>query len=188
MSSYCPQSFYFTMNGINYYYAQSCDSCSYVCIAVNGTPDCGGCCTGCCPKACNELITNADPPIVALIKREPNPTIPVKNVAINNYAPQNGGIKRHSSGIFFDSDEIVAMVDAANHAHTLAKLRLVSVRIESGDPNPRLLWIGQEVDPVTPSGRQVIKAFAIPGTYHRVQFLADGEDRRFDVITMNNIP
>lgn len=37
MSSYCPQQYYFTMNGVNYYYAQSCDSCSYVCVG----PECG---------------------------------------------------------------------------------------------------------------------------------------------------
>ena len=189
MSSYCPQGLYFTMNGVNYYYCQSCDSCSYVCVALNTVPDCGGCCTGCCPEACNELITNADPQIVDYIKREPNPTIPVKNVAINNYAPENGGIKRHRSGIFFDSDEIVAMVADVNHANQLCKLRLISVRVETAGPNPRLLWIGQEVDPLTVSGREVKKTFPrIPGTYHRVQFVQEGDDRRYDVITLNNIP
>lgn len=188
MSSYCPQMFYMTLNGANYYYAQSCDSCSYVCIALNETPNCGGCCKPFCgcTEACHELVTNADHPFVSLLKNEMMPTIPVRGVSIPRPVTDLDPIVKHSTGIWIDTQDFVTFVDGAGAAQ--CKLRLISVRIDAGGGNWRLMYVGQELHPDLPvSANQVKKALPSSGKYHRVKYLSDGDNRKFDVITFRDI-
>lgn len=186
MSSYCPQALYFSMNGVNYYYCQSCDTCSFVCLALSTMPDCGGCCPRCCGRTCNETVNSATIAILDVITHEDIVTIPGDGVQQTDYIQANTPYKRQYPGISVDSDDRATLYDDQGNAH--CKLRLLSFRIDAGGGTWRLVNIGQQLDPLdTAAGKKAKKTIPSTGKFHRVKLDTTGDNRQFDIITKDDI-
>lgn len=186
MSSYCPLGLYFSMNNVNYYYCQSCDPCDYVCVAINETPNCGGCCCAGCTEGCPGLITNADHPMVTLLKDETIATLPAADVEIPDYVDLDPSIRTYTSPISIDTDDSVSLVD--DNREELCKLRLIGVRVGIGDGNNwRVLHVGQQLSENARVNGTVKKTMKSTGKYHRVKFDNPLDTRAFDVITKDDV-